>query len=118
MKTYMLSVIYPADATQPSPEDLATIVRDVDAVHQELRAAGAWIFGGGLYPATTATMVQLKDGQALITDGPFAETKEQLGGLSIIKAPDLDAALGWARKMSQATTTPIEVRPFVEEAEG
>ena len=93
MKRYLLSVIYPADGTQPSPEALATIVRDVDAVHQELRAAGAWIFGGGLYPPTTATMVQMKDGQALITDGPFAETKEQLGGRSIIMATYLDAAL-------------------------
>ena len=116
MKQYLLSVIQP-DGDPPRPEVLAKIMRDVDVVNQELKGAGAWVFAGGLHPASTATVVRLKDGEVLTTDGPFAEAKEHIGGLSIIKAPDLDAALAWGRKLAGATTLPIEVRPFQDEAE-
>jgi hypothetical protein len=118
MKQYLLSVCYPAGSTQPAPDALRKIMADVGAVHREMQAAGAWIFGGGLYPPDAATVMRHRDGSVVATDGPFIESKEQIGGLSIIRAPDLDAALDWARKLASATTTPIEVRPFFEQPPG
>ena len=87
-------------------------MRDVTAAAREMKAAGAWVFAGGLHPPSTATVVRVKDGDVLTTDGPFTEGKEHIGGFTIIKAPDLDAALEWGRKLARATTLPIEVRPF------
>ena len=116
MKHYLLSVYQP-DGDPPPPAVLETIMRDIAAVNQELKAAGAWVFAGGLHAPSTATVVRLKDGAMLLTDGPFAEGKEHIGGLCIITAPDLDAALAWGRKLAQATTLPIEVRPFQDDAE-
>jgi len=116
MKQYLLSVYQP-DGGVPEPEILDKIMRDVDVLHQELKAAGAWVFAGGLHPASTATVVRLQDGDVLTTDGPFAECKEHIGGFSIIKVSDLDAALEWGRKLARATTLPIEVRPFRERGE-
>ena len=116
MKQYLLS-IYQPDGEPPPPEVLAPIMRDVDALIQEIKAAGAWVFNGGLHPPSTATVVRLKDGEVLTTDGPFAEGKEHVGGFVIVKAPDLDAALEWGRKLAQAGTLPIEVRPFQGEVE-
>jgi hypothetical protein len=114
MKQFLLSVCYPAGSTQPAPEALAKIMRDVQVVHEEMQAAGAWVFGGGLYPADTATVLRNQGGSIITTDGPFIESKEQIGGLTIVKAPDLDAALGWGRKLAQAIGVPIEVRPFMD----
>ncbi|GAC1663967.1 MAG: YciI family protein [Candidatus Dormibacteraceae bacterium] len=114
MKPYLLSVCYPADATRPPPEILEGISRDVNAINKEIKAAGAWVFAGGLFPPSTATVVRPKDGEFLLTDGPFIETKEQIGGFAVIRAPDLDAALDWARKFAHAITVPIEVRPIQE----
>jgi hypothetical protein len=114
MKQYLLSVCYPAGSTQPAPDALQKIMRDVHAVHLEMQAAGAWVFGGGLFPANTATVLRHQGGEIVTTDGPFIESKEQIGGISIIKAADLDAALGWGRKLARAIGTPIEVRPFME----
>ena len=116
MKQYLLSVIQP-DGDPPPPEVLEEVMRDVDALNRELKAAGAWVFAGGLHPPSTATVVRLQDGDVLTTDGPFAEGKEHIGGVCIIKAPDLDVALEWARKATRATTLPIEVRPFQGEVE-
>jgi hypothetical protein len=98
------------------PEVLEKVMRDVDALNDELKAAGAWVFAGGLHSPSTATVVRLQDGEALTTDGPFAEGKEHAGGFSI-KAPDPDSALEWGRKLVRATTLLIEVRPFQGEAE-
>jgi hypothetical protein len=84
----------------------------VDAVDQEMRTAGVWVFAGGLYPPNSATVLRPKGDDVLPTDGPFAEGKEHVGGFSIIEVPDPDAALGWGRKLARATTLPIEVRPF------
>jgi len=114
MKQYLLSVCYPAGSSQPAPDALQKITRDVHAVQTEMQAAGAWVFSGGLHPANTATVLRHQDGEVVTTDGPFVESKEQIGGITILKAADLDAALAWARKMARATTTPIEVRPFFE----
>ena len=91
-------------------------MRDVAALNQEMKAAGAWVFSDGLHPPSTATVVRLHGGEVLTTDGPYVEGKEHLGGCCIIKAPDLDAALEWGRKTALATTLPIEVRPFQGDA--
>ena len=112
MARYLLSVNTPAEGTPPSPEELEKIMTDVSAWQQELRDAGAWVFSGGLEAPDTATVVRVQDGELLTTDGPFAEAKEYLGGLSIVDARDLDAALEWGRKAARAVGLPIEVRPF------
>jgi hypothetical protein len=116
MKLYLLSVIEP-EGDAPSAEVLEEVMRDLDVVNEELKAAGAWVFAGGLHPPSTATMVRPEGGDVLTTDGPFTEGKEHIGGFTIIKAPDLDAALEWGRKIARATTLPIEVRPFQGEAD-
>ena len=112
MPQYLLTVVEPSTGQVPEPEVLEQIMKDVDAVDREMRDAGVWIFAGGLYPPDTATVLRPSGGQVLTTDGPFAEGKEHVGGFSIVDAPDLDAALEWGRKLSLATTLPIEVRPF------
>lgn len=114
MKTYLLSVCYPAGGKPPSPDVLQQIMRDVVAVQKEMQTAGVWVFSGGLHSADSATVLRHKNGDVIATDGPFIESKEQIGGISIIKASDLDEAMHWARKLARATTTPIEVRPFME----
>jgi hypothetical protein len=111
MKRYLLS-IYQPDGAPPAPAALAAIMADVGALVAETKAKGAWVFNAGLTPPASATVVRVREGKALLTDGPFAETKEFLGGLLIVRAPDLDAALAWGEKLSRATTLPIEVRPF------
>jgi hypothetical protein len=116
MKQYLLS-IYQPDGDPPPPEILEPIMRDLAAWNEEVRAAGAWVFDGGLYPASTATVVQLRDGDVLTTDGPYTEGKEHIGGFTVIQAPDLDSALEWARKLTRVLTLPIEVRPFHDGAE-
>ena len=115
LKNYLLS-IYQPDGDPPAAPVLQKIMRDVKAVRQEMEAAGAWVFSGGLHPPGTATVLRVMEGEVLTTDGPFTEGKEHIGGFTVIKAPDLDAALEWGRKLAQATTLPIEVRPFREES--
>jgi hypothetical protein len=111
MKQYLLS-IYQPDGPPPASVELEKIGRDLAVLNEELRQAGAWVFADGLFPPTTATVVRVQDGDVLMTDGPYVEGKEHLGGLTIINAADLDAALVWGRKLSAATTLPVEVRPF------
>jgi hypothetical protein len=111
MKQYLLS-IYQPDGDPPPAEVLDPIMRDVEAVNAELRAAGAWVFAGGLHPPSTATVLRAKGGDVLVTDGPYIEGKEHIGGFTVIQAPDLDAALEWGRKLARAITLPIEVRPL------
>ena len=115
MKQYLLGMYQP-DGPTPPPEFLAKVMQDLDAINQEIKAAGSWVFSGGLHPPGTATVITHQDGQVVTTDGPFAEGKEHLGGFWIINAEDLDAALGWARKITAVTTLPIEVRPFQDRA--
>ena len=116
MKQYLLSVYQP-EGDSPPAEFLDKVRADVDVLNEELRVAGAWVFAGGLHPSSTATVLRLNDGDMLVTDGPFVEGKEHIGGFWVIQAPDLDAALEWARKAARACTVPIEVRPFQEEAQ-
>jgi hypothetical protein len=116
MTQYLLSVwhddTFELDFETPEAQ---RIVAQVDAVNAELQTAGAWVFGGGLHPADTATVVKPQGDQVVTTDGPFAETKEQIGGFWIIEAADLDAALAWATKAATACEGPVEVRPFQDE---
>ncbi|MFE9172118.1 YciI family protein [Streptomyces kebangsaanensis] len=116
MKYYLLSVIQPSEGTPPSAEALSEVMAGVEAFHQELREAGAWVFAGGLYGPETARVLRPRGEDVLITDGPRAGGEEYLGGLCLIKAPDLDAALEWGRKAARATTLPVEVRPFLHPA--
>jgi len=118
MQQYLLSVHHTADDVVPEPEVMEQAFRQVDAFNAELQAAGAWVFGGGLHEPSTATVVRVQDGDVLTTDGPFAETKEQLGGFWIVNATDLDAALAWAAKGAAACMAPVEVRPFQDEVDG
>ncbi|MFI5756922.1 YciI family protein [Streptomyces sp. NPDC051569] len=111
MKQYLLSVMQP-DGEPPAPEVLERIGQDLAAFHQELRAAGAWVFAGGLHAPETATVVRPSDGGTVVTDGPYTQGTEHLGGLCVVRAPDLDAALAWGRQAALATTLPIEVRAF------
>lgn len=118
MTQYLLAVHHVEGEAPPPPEAMQKAYKDVSSFNDELQQAGAWVFGGGLHPPTTATVVRASDGDVLTTDGPFAETKEQLGGFWIIQASDLDAALDWAARASRACAGPVEVRPFQEEPEG
>ena len=116
MPQYMLSVHQSPDLPTPSDEDVQKALRQTDRFNEQVQAAGAWVFAGGLHSPEIATVVDSRDTDSVvITDGPFAETKEHLGGFWIIEAPDLDAALEWAAKGSAACMAPVEVRPFQED---
>ena len=115
MKQYLIS-IYQPDGPPPPPEILDKVMADIEAIRAELKDAGSWVFSGGLHAPSTATVLRPKDGDVLVTDGPFAEGKEHLGGFTIVKAPDLDVALAWGRCYAQVIGLPIEVRPFQGEA--
>ena len=114
MQNYLLSIIQPAGGTPPPPEVLEPIMRDIEALRQEMVSAGAWVFSGGLHAPDTATVVRARDGEILTTDGPYTEGKEYVGGFTIVRAPDLDAALEWGAKLARALgSLAVEVRPFV-----
>jgi hypothetical protein len=111
MKQYLLSIYQPTGGTAP-PELLEQVMADLEALNRDLKEAGAWVFAGGLHDPSTATVLRAQGGDVVTTDGPFAEGKEHLGGITIIAARDLDEALRWAERLAQATTLPVEVRPF------
>jgi len=117
MKQYLLAVHMVEGEPTPSAEEMQKVFAQVDRVNKELQAAGAWVFAGGLRPADSATVVRAENGRTTMTDGPFAETKEQLGGFWVLQCKDLDEALNWAAKCSEACTGPVEVRPFEDEPE-
>lgn len=116
MKQYLLAVQF--DETTPeSPTERAEQMARTTRVTDEIRAAGAWVFVGGLRPSHATTVVRPGNGTITMTDGPFAETKEQLGGFWVIQCDDLDQALSWAEKCALACGSPIEVRPFDDGSE-
>jgi len=117
MKQYMLSVHGVEGQAPPPAETMQRMFAQVDQFNRQLQEEGAWVFAGGLFPADTATVVRYADGDVTTTDGPFAETKERLGGFWVIQADDLDAALALAGKASQACEAPVEVRPFQDNPE-
>jgi hypothetical protein len=114
MAKYLLSV-HSAESEVVDPmteEQMQQFMERVNDLEEEMKSAGAWLFGGALHGPDTATVVRASNGEVLTTDGPFVESKEHLGGFYIIEAEDLDAALAWASKVSRAVKAPIEVRPF------
>ena len=112
MPRYLLSIYHP-DGPPPPAELLEPIMKEVDAVRDEMQRAGAWVFGGGLHESSTATVVRVEQGELLTTDGPFIEGKEHIGGFCVVTAANLDEALGWGGKLARAMSgVPIEVRPF------
>lgn len=115
MPQYLMSVWHDTDYDVDfSSPDAQRQVAQVSAVNAELEAAGAWVFGGGLHAASSATVVRSSGGAVSMIDGPYAETKEQIGGFWVIEVADLDAALAWAGKAAAACEGPVEVRPFQE----
>jgi hypothetical protein len=114
MAKYLLSV-HSAEGEVDDPmteEQMQQFMKRVNNLEEEMKSAGAWLFGGALHGPDTATVVRASNGEVLTTDGPFAESKEHLGGFYIIEADDLDAAILWATKTSEAVSHAIEVRPF------
>ena len=112
MKQYLISMYQP-DGNPPPPEVLGPIMTKVGAWREDLKAAGSWVFTAGLQPPSSATVLRAKDGEVVVTDGPFTEGKEHLGGFTVIRAADLDEALRWGQRMAQITGLPVEVRPMV-----
>jgi len=114
MPQYMLSVWHNGDyVVDFSGDDVQRVVAQVDELNASMQRAGAWVFGAGLHPASSATVVRAADGRVSMIDGPFAESKEQMGGFWIIEAADLDVALKLAAEGSKACNRKIEVRPFL-----
>ena len=119
MPLYMLSVHHVEGEEMPAPEDMQPIFEAVDAFNTRVQKEGIWVFGGGLEAPDVASVVDAsKGGDALVTDGPFGEAKEHLGGFWILRAPDLDAALALATEASAACAGAVEVRPFQADTEG
>jgi hypothetical protein len=113
MPQYLLSMVQPSDdRLVPPPDVLDRIMAEVGRIRDGLAARGAWVFGNGLQDPSTAATVRQADGTTIVTDGPFVEMKEHLGGVTIIEVADRDEAVAWARRYAEATTLPIEVRPF------
>ncbi|HTN81122.1 MAG TPA: YciI family protein [Acidimicrobiales bacterium] len=116
MPHYLLSVHGPMDDNPiggyASEEEMQQAFEDTGKVNDEMQQKGIWVFAGGLMPISSSTTVSSKNGDVTMTDGPYAETKEYLGGFWIIDVPDLDAALEWAAKASEACVGAVEVRPF------
>ena len=118
MTTYLFSVQLIDGAPPPAPDVTEKMFKDVDALNDELKKEGRWVFAGGLHPVSSATVVTVKNGEVLTTDGPFSEAKEHIGGFWILRADDLDDALKVAERASRACGAPVEVRPFEGEVEG
>ena len=112
MKQYLLAVHYDETSPAPADEEFRAMLARTGEVTEELKTAGKWVFHGGLLPSHTATVVRPGNGTTTMTDGPYAETKEQLGGFWVIQCDDLDQALFWADKCAVACGSPVEVRPF------
>jgi hypothetical protein len=114
MARYLLSthMVEGEEREPPSEQDMRETYQRLAAIEQEMGKSGAWVFSARLHGPETATVVRVAGGEALTTDGPFAESKEHLAGFYMIDEEDLDAALGWATKVSEAIGRPIEVRPF------
>lgn len=112
MKQYLLAVHTVDGEPAMSDEDTQTMFRETGRVNDEMIAANVWVFGGGLLPVDSATVVRVDNGTTTMSDGPFAETKEHIAGFWVIKCDDLDQALAWAEKCAAACMGPVEVRPF------
>jgi hypothetical protein len=114
MTRYLLAIQQP-DAPPPPDVDMDAVMREVEALVEDAKARGAWVFNGGLHPPHAATVVRVQGGERVITDGPYAEGKEHIGGIFIVEEPDLDGALRWAHRFAEVIGLPIEVRPFQDD---
>ncbi len=114
MPQFLLAVHSVEGQAPPAPEVIEQMHADVAAFNAELQATGAWVFAGGLYPIDSSAVVRADGGEVLVTDGPFVEGKEHLGGVWIVEATDFDAALALGAKGAAACRGPVEVRPFQE----
>ena len=112
MTQYLLSVHRSENDQMPGPAEMQAAFKAVEEFNQEVRRAGAWVFAGGLEAPDTATVVRINGDEVMLSDGPFAESKEHIGGFWVIEAADLDAALAWAERGARACGQPVEVRPF------
>jgi hypothetical protein len=111
MAQFLVAIHHPDDY-DPSTED-AAMERDIDVLNAEMIAAGVRVFVGGLHSARCAKSVRRqREGEMQITDGPYLETKEHVGGFWVLEAADMDEALEWGRKAAVACRTPVEVRQF------
>ena len=119
MKTYLIT-LYSRPGPPPEDLDLTGVMADLEVINNDIRAAGGWVFAGGLADLDSATVVRKADAvsDAMLTDGPFIEAKEHLGGLSIVRAEDYDVALGWAERIAGATGLTVEIRPFEQGGPG
>ena len=113
MPQYLLNIVQPVGEVPP-PEDLEPVMRELAALNEEMKSAGAWVFAAGLHQPEASTVVRADGDEVLVTDGPYAESKEFVGGFDLIQADDLDGALAWAGKLARIVGLPIEVRPVVE----
>jgi hypothetical protein len=111
-KQYLMSVYHVAGEPRPSGDAFKSIVADVDVFNAKLMKTGAWVFAGGLCEPAVSTVVRVKDREVLVSDGPFSEAKEHIGGFWIVQCDDLDAALALAKEGARACRFPVEVRPF------
>jgi hypothetical protein len=112
MTQYLLN-IYQPDGVVPDDEFLAPVMEQLSVWNDDLRKAGAWVFSAGLHPPESSTVVKQQGDELLVTDGPFTEGKEHVGGFTVIDVEDLDAALAWARRLATILVAlPVEVRPF------
>lgn len=114
MKKYQLTVYQP-DGEPPPPEVLGPIMDQLDALNREMQAAGVWVFAAALHPPEDAKVIRYRDQEVLVTDGPYTEGKEHIGGFTLIQAPDFDTALHWADRLARVLTLPIEVRPVMDD---
>jgi hypothetical protein len=112
MKLYLLSLFAVEGDAPLSDAELDQLGADANAVNASMVEQDVWVFGGGLHAPDTATVVRGREGDTIVTDGPFPEAKEQLAGFWVIRVPDLDAAIEWASRCSAACRGPVEVRPF------
>ncbi|GAB2739929.1 YciI family protein [Amycolatopsis magusensis] len=115
MQQYLLNIQQPV-GDPPPPEVLEPIMRELTALNDEMRAAGVWVFAGGLHDPDASSVVRVKDGEVVVTDGPYVEGKEHVGGFTVLRAADLDEALKWAGRLTRVLGLPIEVRPFHDRA--
>lgn len=116
MSQYLLSMhtVEGESRPMPTPEEMEAFMQRINALEADMREYGAFVFTGGLHGPDAATVVRRDEGSLIVTDGPFAESKEHIGGFYVINADDLDAAIAWAGKVTDAISAPIEVRPFFD----
>jgi hypothetical protein len=113
MKQYAICAYQP-DGPVPPPEVLGPIMAKIGVWRDQLQAAGSWVFTLGLEPPDTSTVLRVAGGGVVLTDGPFTEGKEHLGGITVISVADLDEALIWSRQFAEITGLPVELRPVYD----